>query len=83
MIDVFMLGDVTFMGKVVAKEWYLGIYIIPETPAVDSTIEIEYSLDGDIAFSGKCRVDRVVSYCENGFSGPVTKVWVTPVSDLE
>jgi hypothetical protein len=76
-VHVLIKGDVTFMGRVVAKEWLIGMVGMEEIPKAGTIISIGEATSGESKFEGSYMVSEVDVHCPNGFSDPTVTVTLT------
>lgn len=77
-VDVYILGDVTFRGKVVAHEYFIGCHWFEQIPAKGSVIVPD---NERAEWWGHYRVHSVDTQCFSGFSEPTISVRVFPVTE--
>jgi predicted transcriptional regulator len=82
-VDVYILGDVTFRGEVVAKEYKAAVFIVKDIPVVGEVINFQQTPGGIVSkWRGHYHVSQVDVNCSSGFGDLQVSVRVFPVSDV-
>lgn len=74
--DIYILGDVTFMGKVVANKWFGGLHKLEKRPEIGDVLQI--SDPSGSYFEGEFRVVSMTDLSCGGFGAPSTFLMVEP-----
>lgn len=86
-VDVYILGDVTFRGKVVAREYFVGCHWFEKMPVkgdfivLNKETEVINKTEGHSDWCGRYRIHNVDTHCFSGFSDPTISVRVFQVTE--
>ena len=80
-VDVYILGDVTFRGKVVAREYFIGCHWFEKMPVKGDFIVLNNESGGHSDWWGRYRIYQVDEQCFSGFSDPTISVRVFQVTE--
>lgn len=81
-IDVLIEGDITFRGRVVARRYVAGVFMVEGIPKLGDTIHLEKHLGGAVSeWAGDYYVTRTQTHIGNGFELPTHTVFVVPVEE--
>lgn len=80
-VDVYILGDVTFLGRVVASEYFVGTHWFPAVPVEGNKIWLDNSTGGRSEFWGSYNVCDSKTGSFSGFSDPHFAVRLRPLKD--